>query len=150
MAEEPRASLPDLWKAFDEIKSRRTYAAGSLLFEEDSPAIGIFLIESGQVSIRVLTARGRRRRLAIGGPGTMLGLSEVISGGHYKVSAQTVVPTEVFLVSRDDLMEFLAAHPPVCMQIVRVLSEDLHSLYHQFRNLGPGPTRRRTSEGKFF
>lgn len=139
----------DLWRAFDQIKSSRTYAAGSALFEEETPAVGVFLIESGQVGIRVLSGDGRRRRLATAGPGTMLGLSEAISGECYKVSAHTVVPTDVFFVKREDLLEFLAAHPAVCMEVVRLLSEDLHSLYHHVRKLDSGRTRRRTGDGRF-
>lgn len=149
MLQRPRGTFPNLWRAFDQIKSSSTYAAGCVLFEEESPAAGIFLIERGQVSIRVLAGDGKRRRLATAGPGTMLGLSEVISGGCYKVSAHAVVPTDVFFVRREDLLEFLAEHPPICMEVVRVLSEDLHTLYHHFRNLDSGRTRRRSGDGRF-
>lgn len=146
---EPQGTVPDLWRAFDEIKSSKSYAAGALLFEEESPAVGVFLIERGQVSIRVLTVGGKRRRLVMAGPGTMLGLSEVISGECYKVSAHAVIATNVFFIEREDLLQFLAAHPPVCMEVVRVLSEDLHSLYHHFRNLDSVRTRRRSDDGRF-
>ena len=149
MAEQPRGTIPDLWRAFDDIKSLRAYAAGSGLFEEDSPAVGVFLIENGRVGIRVSTEGGKWRRLATAGRGTMLGLSEVISGGCYKVSAYAVGRADVFFVQRDDLMEFLTTHPRICLEIVHVLSEDLHSLYHQFRNLDPGRARRRAANGRF-
>ena len=149
MLEEPQGTVPDLWRAFDEIKSSKSYAAGSVLFEEELPAVGVFLIERGQVTIQVLMGSGRRRRLALAGPGTMLGLSEVISGESYKVSAHSVGPTRVFFIEREDLLQFLAAHPAVCMAVVRVLSEDLHSLYHHFRNLDSGRTRRRSDDGRF-
>jgi len=149
LAEEPQGTIPDLWRAFDDIKSLRAYAAGAGLFEEDSPAVGIFLIESGRVGIRVSTEDGTWRRLATAGRGTMLGLSEAISGASYKVSAHAVGRADVFFVPREALMEFLTAHPRICMEIVRVLSEDLHSLYHQFRNLDTGRARRRAANGRF-
>ena len=81
----------------------------------------------------------------------MLGLSEAILGGPHKLSARAVARTELLFVERADLMSYLAKHPGLCMDIVRMLSEDLHGLYHKFRTLSVDPARmrRRGTDGRF-
>ena len=38
-------------------------------------------------------------------------------------------------------VEFLREHCDFCMQVVRLLSEDLHVLYHKFRSISAHPGR---------
>jgi CRP-like cAMP-binding protein len=150
MGEKRSRPVPNFWNAFAPIKSAQTYPPGSLLFEESQPAAGIYMIEKGQVEVAIAASRETRRVLASVGPGTMLGLSEAISGGPHKLSARTLVQTELFFVPRERLMNFLAERPKVCMEIVRTLSDDLHSLYHQFRMSSAGNhVRRRAEDGRF-
>ena len=65
----------------------------------------------------------------------MLGLSESVSGHDYKVTAEAADQTRVSYIERQKLMAFLRDHCDICMEIVRLLSEDLHALYHRFRTL---------------
>ena len=85
-------------------------------------------------------------------PGTLLGLSEAVGGELHKVSVLSVGQTETSYVRRTDLLEFLVKQPRLCMEIVRLLSEDLHCLYQEFRHLQATPgvrVRRRTADGRF-
>jgi len=144
--------VQDLWSALGEIRLSRSFTAKSTLFAEgDSPSY-VYLIESGQVQIGISTDRGATQLLTTAGPGTLLGLSEAMGGEPHKISAVSVGQTEASYVSREDLLEFLVKQPRLCMEIVRLISEDLHSLYHQFRDLSATPgtrTRRRTTDGRF-
>jgi len=81
-----------------------------------------------------------------------LGLSEAVGGELHKVSVLSVGLTETSYVSRTDLLEFLVKQPILCMEIVRLLSEDLHCLYQEFRDLQATAgvrVRRRTADGRF-
>jgi len=49
----------------------------------------------------------------------------------------------IAFVPRDSLLEFLRRHCDFCMQVVRLLSEDLHRLYHKFRSISAHPGRPR-------
>jgi CRP-like cAMP-binding protein len=152
MAQEFQIIVQDLWHGLGEIKSKRSFASGLQLFAEGDSPNRVYLVEKGQVRITIATDRGGTRSLATAGPGTLLGLSEVIGGEPHKVSAYSVGDSEVSCVERHELLEFLAREPGLCMQIVRLLSEDLHSLYHQFRDLSSRPAanaRRRAPDGRF-
>lgn len=128
-------TTPDLWSALEAVKSVRYYEAGDVLFEQGQPAQGIFMIQKGQV--RVWMPDGARQNVlaSSAGPGTMLGLSETLSEGPHKFSAVALVQTEVGFVPAQALMKFLREHHEVCLQVVRMLSEDLHRLYHRFQRV---------------
>jgi CRP/FNR family transcriptional regulator, cyclic AMP receptor protein len=135
---------PSFWKALAPMKSVRDFAAGGTLFERGKPAEGIYFIEQGRV--RVLLDRNAGKLFEVAGPGSVLGLTESVSGHNYKSTAEAVERTRVGFVQRNDLMTFLRGHCEICMQIVQLLSEDLHVLYHEFRSMeSPASPRRKKS-----
>lgn len=132
-----------LSQALRGLKPVRMFANGSALFREGSAVTGIYLVESG--AVRVLLSNGglQNQLLNVAGPGTMLGLSESMSGEKYQNTAEAVEPTLAVFIPREELLEFLREHGDFCMQVVRLLSEDLHGLYHKFRSITAHPGRPR-------
>jgi CRP-like cAMP-binding protein len=85
--------------------------------------------------------------LRVVSPGEALGLSAVLSGGSYEVTAEALDPVQYASVRRKDLLHFLHEHREVCMHVVNLLSQDLHVAYDRVRSVGLGRTRRtRTSQ----
>ena len=136
---------PDLWEALHGIKSVRIYPKGSTLFQQGTAVTGVFVVESGQVRVLLPTVERRLQLLEVAGPGTILGLSETMSGERYRVTAEAGDHTTVAFIPRESFVDFLRDHCHFCMQVVRLLSEDLHGLYYKFRSISahPGRPRRR-------
>jgi CRP-like cAMP-binding protein len=141
----PRSLSPALFQALQGIKTVQTFANGSTLFLQGSPVGGIYLVETGDVRILLATGNKQRQLLEIAGPGTMLGLSESMSGENYRITAEANSSMTAAFVRRDTLLNFLREHADFGMEVVRLLSEELHGLYHKFRNITahPGRPRRR-------
>jgi CRP/FNR family transcriptional regulator len=139
---------PDLWESLHGIKSVRIYPKGATLFQQGAAVSGVFVVESGQVRVLLPTAQSRLQLLEVAGPGTILGLSESMSGERYRVTAEAGDHTTVAFIPCESFVEFLRDHGDYCMQVVRLLSEDLHGLYHKFRSISahPGRPRRRPSD----
>ena len=139
---------PDLWEALHGIKSIRVYPKGTTLFQQGSEVNGVYVVESGLVRVLLPTAQSRLQLLEVAGSGTILGLSESMSGERYRVTAEAADHTTVAFIPRDSFVDFLRDHCDFCMQVVRLLSEDLHGLYHKFRNISahPGRPRRRPAD----
>lgn len=134
MVEEfPNKLPPGLWSALEAIGLRRTYASGQLMFQFGRPATGVYLVQTGEVDLLLPTSARRERFFEKAGPGVVLALSEAISGDLCKLTARAADRTQVAFVSRERLLEFLRHHQVFCMQIVRLLSEDLHVLYRKYR-----------------
>ena len=101
------------------------------------------MVESGLVRVLLPTSRGRPQLLDVVGPGSVLGLSESMSGEAYRVTAEAEDHATVAFVPQQGFLEFLREHTEFCMQVVRLLSEDLHGLYHKFRSISAHPGRPR-------
>lgn len=132
---------PDALEAFDGIKSTQTCQKGTVLFREGQTARGVFLLCEGRVRLSICSESGRRMTVRVAGPGEMLGLSAAVSGGCYEVTAEALDAVQVAAVRRTDLLHFLHEHRDVCLQVVNLLSEDLHVAYDRVRAVGLGRTR---------
>jgi len=126
---------------FDQIKSLETYPRGTVLFREGQIARGIYLLCRGRVRLSVCSEDGRRLILRTATAGEVLGLSATLAGGLYEVTAEVMEPVQVAEIRRKDLLQFLHEHSDVCLQVVNLLSEDLHEAYDLVRAVGLRNTR---------
>jgi CRP-like cAMP-binding protein len=139
----PDTLQPDLFKALQGMKPAQQFAKGAILFEQGSLATGIFLVESGEVRVLLPAGQAQRQLLEVAGPGTILGLSESMAGESHRITAVAGEETTAVFIPREEFLEFLHKHCDFCMQVVRILSEDLHGLYHKFRSITAHPGRPR-------
>ena len=131
----------DALREFDGIKTLQTCARGTVLFREGQPARGVFMLCSGRVRLSVCSDDGSRITVRVVSAGEMLGLSAALAGGSYEVTAEVLETLQVAQVRRKDLLHFLHEHREVCMQVVNMLSEDLHVAYNRVRTVGLARTR---------
>jgi CRP/FNR family transcriptional regulator len=132
----------DALGAFDDIKSVTTCRRGTVLFREGQAARGIFLLCDGRARLSVCAESGQRLTLRIANPGEVLGLSASLSGTPYEVTAEVLEDSRVAAVRRKELLNFLRQHREVCLQVVHMLSQDLHAAYDRVRSVGLRRTRR--------
>jgi CRP/FNR family transcriptional regulator len=129
-------------RALDGFKSSRVYAQGHPLFLRGQSARGVYVVESGEVRLLLPTNPKSKQVLQTVGPGTLLGLSESVSGGSHKLTAEAVCPTHISFIPRKRLMAFLRNDQRHCWSIVRLLSDNLHSLYQYVVETGASRGRR--------
>jgi len=129
-------------KAFDEIKSLATYPRNTVLFAEGRPVRGIYLLCDGRAKLSICSDSGKRLTLRVAGPGEVLGLGAALSNTPYEVTAELLDSSQIVFIRRKELMKFLRENPDVCMQVVRMLSQDLHGAYERVRNIGLVRSRR--------
>ena len=139
----PNKLSPDLLQALRGIKSVRSFPKGATLLQRGTPVTGVYLVESGQVRVLLPTPQSQKQLLEVVGPGTMLGLSESMSGERCRITAEAGEQTTAAFIPREEFLGFLREHGDFCMEVVRLLSEDLHVLYHKFRNISAHPGRPR-------
>jgi len=132
---------PDALKEFDHIKEIQTCQRGAILFREGQIARSVFLLCQGRVRLSVCSESGRRMTVRFARAGELLGLSAALSGGSHEVTAEALEPLQFAEVRRRDLLRFLHGHREVCLQVVNVLSEDLHVAYDRVRSVGLVRTR---------
>lgn len=133
--------------AFDGIKQLASVPRGSTLFIEGKHARGIFVLCEGRAKLSISSREemGKRLMLRVAGPGEVLGLSAAMSGKSYEVTAEMLDDAQVAFVRRKELLHFLREHREACLQVVHLLSHDLHTAYDRVRTIGGGHTRRNHS-----
>ena len=132
----------DSLKAFDEIKSLATYPRNTILFSEGRPVRGIYLLCDGRAKLSICSDSGKRLTLRVAGPGEVLGLGAALSNTPYEITAELLDTSQIVFIRRKELMKFLREHPSVCLEVVRMLSQDLHGAYERVRTIGMVRTRR--------
>jgi len=140
---EPGVREPDLAEALLGLKPVQRFSKGATIFHQGFPATGVYLVRSGEVRVLLPTGEKHRQLLEVAGPGTILGLSESMAGEQYRITAVAGEEATAAFIPREELLAFLHDHCDYCLQVVRILSEDLHGLYHKFRSITAHPGRPR-------
>ncbi len=141
-----RSRLSDeLEQALRPMVTPLIFSKGATLYRGGTTASGIYVVEKGAVRVLLPAPDHLSQLLEVARPGTILGLSESLSGENYRVTVEAEEETTAAFIARKSLLELLGGNQEFCMQVVRLLSENLHGLYHLFRNVSahPGRPRRR-------
>jgi len=129
-------------RSFDEMKLLATYPRNTVLFSKRRPVRGIYLLCDGRARLSICADRGSRLTLRVAGPGEVLGLGAALSNTPYEITAELLDTSQIVFIRRKELMKFLRENPIVCMQVVRMLSQDLHGAYERVRTIGMVKSRR--------
>ena len=106
----------------------RAYEKGALLFSEDEPCTGLYVVVSGRIRIFKTSLSGREHILALEGPGSSIAELPVFDGGNYPASASAVEYAEALFISRPDLRAICLEHPEVSLKMLQVVGGRLRRL----------------------
>ena len=67
------------------MRSAQWFPKGATLFQQGSRAEGVYLVESGEVSMLLSTNRSQRQLVEVAGSGTILGLSESMTAENHRI-----------------------------------------------------------------
>lgn len=129
-----KALSPAFCAALTADRKARCYAAGTNLFQASERSRGVYVVESGDVELFQTAKCGELVSMETVGSGSVIGLNEAVSGSPHKLTAIAKTETRVLFVDRHELLQILRQEPVFCMQLVRMLSEDLHVLYRKCQN----------------
>lgn len=127
---------PKAIKEFDAIKTNAAYPEGSILFMEKQDCRGVFVICQGEVKLTISSSEGKTLITRIAKAGEILGLVAVLSGKPYKVTAETLRPSQISFVRRTDFLKFIAQHPEAALAALNQLSANYNGACEQLRTVG--------------
>lgn len=107
-------------KAIERILHRRTYREDEVIFNENEPGVGMYIIESGQVTIRL----GKEKKtLALLTAGDFFGEMAIILEGNRTAAAVAKSPSTLLGFFRPDLFDLMETHPRTGNKILFRLSQ---------------------------
>ena len=125
------ASLPFLAGAPDEALRPASALArwinagpGQVVVDFDDATTDVFLIVQGNVRVLLRTSDGARTQiLGDFGAGQMLGELSAIDGARRSAQVVALVRTRLCILTAAAFLDLVAASPPVCLRLLRLLTE---------------------------
>lgn len=114
----------ELRELFTRLK-RRNYRHGDIIFHKDDSGSTMYIIAEGSVKISVPSELGNEIILSILGPGESFGELSLFDGKPRSATVTCAGPTEVFVLYRDDFIDFVNKHPRLALNIIASLSDRL-------------------------
>ena len=140
----------------ERILHKREYSAGEIIFRQDEPGLGMYIIESGRVSILTDDALNNMTEL---GDGEFFGELPLLDGGSRSATAVAKTPCRIFGFFQPDLFGLIERDPRLGVKIVlslaaiigmrlRAVNERVQTLLAEGSAAAPGakPPRHRKPE----
>ena len=126
---------PEVLKSFSATSHLSTYPGSAILFVEGQSPRGVLVLCSGKVKLSTTSRDGKVLILKMAEPGEALGLSAVISGTPYELTAETVGPCQVNFIDREALMRLLDKYGELGLHSAQALSREFQSAYRDIHEL---------------
>lgn len=118
-----------------ELCRSRAFKRGEVIFHEGDPGNALYLIESGQVKIVLISDEGEETILNVQGPEECLGELALIDAAPRSATAVALERVQVLALYRDDFLALLSRHPPVALAVMSGLAGMIRRLSSQVQDL---------------
>jgi len=126
---------PELLKSFSSASRPATYPGGAVLFVEGQVPRNAMVLCSGKAKLSTTSRDGKVLILKVADAGDVLGLSAVITGTPYEVTAETVGPCHVNFVDREPLLRLMERNGEMGLRAAQALSIEFQSMYRDIHEL---------------
>jgi CRP/FNR family transcriptional regulator, cyclic AMP receptor protein len=124
-------SEPELAIVSQRVRQRR-YKEGDTIFHRNDPGVALYMIVSGKVKIHNETHDGTDCIIAILSEGEFFGELAVIDGNERSADASTMEPTELVMLTKDDLHDILQRYPKISLTLLSTLAGRLRRTTEAF------------------
>jgi CRP/FNR family cyclic AMP-dependent transcriptional regulator len=125
----------DVLKLLNASSHLSTYPGNAVLFVEGQMPRGAFVLCSGKAKLSTTSRDGKVLILKIAEAGEVLGLSAVISGEPYELTAETAGPCQVNFVEREALLRLMEKNSELGLHASQALSREFQSAYRDIHDL---------------
>lgn len=95
---------------------------GANIFHRNDPGVALYIIVSGKVKIHNETNDGGDHIITILGDGEFFGELAVLDGEERSADATTLAPTELLMLTRDDLHDIIRRNPSISLVLLETLA----------------------------
>lgn len=112
----------------NEHTRRQRFEADELLFLQDEPCQGVYVVETGLVRVFRISPEGREQVLRLMRPGDAFNEVPVFDRGPNPASAQAVAPSTVLIVAADAVRTLVRTNPTVAEEVLALFASRLRHL----------------------
>jgi CRP/FNR family transcriptional regulator, cyclic AMP receptor protein len=122
-------------RSFCEFSHLTSYPGGAILFVEGQTSRGTFILCSGKVKLSSTSKDGKVLVLKMADPGEVIGLSAMISGDAYQVTAETVGPCLVNFIEREGLIRLMERSGELGLRSALAVSREFQAASREMHDL---------------
>jgi CRP-like cAMP-binding protein len=112
-----------LWKWLEPHGSVQSFRRHNFIYTPSQPAQSFYLLQSGQVSLQMLSAGGRVLTLWVVEAGQVFGHSVLAGSRTYDTFAEAIKPAGVVAVPRESVLQALASQPALGLALIEELGQ---------------------------
>lgn len=120
---------------FDQLRKKKRYDRGSVIFIEGHIARDVYVVCSGRLKLSMTSAEGRKLIVRIARPGDLLGIHAALTGQCYEATAETLSPCRMDAISRQDLLCLLDQEKAFGQSVAVAISRDFTEFLEHARGL---------------
>ncbi len=114
---------------------RLEFKAGTVIFTQDEPSAGLFIVEQGEVKACHISCQGREQILHVICCGDTFNDVAAFDGGPNPVTAIARTDVVLWCISRSDLQRIAAAHPELAWALVESIAKRTRHLVRLVQDL---------------
>jgi CRP/FNR family transcriptional regulator len=122
--------------AFHQVKHAAVFPEGAVIFVEGQTPRGIFMLCQGQAKLSTTSREGKTFILRIAKAGEVLGLHAIVTGKPYEATVETMQPSQLNFVNREDFLRFLKENGDACLHAAQQISRECRDAYQVVRSIG--------------
>jgi CRP/FNR family transcriptional regulator, cyclic AMP receptor protein len=120
---------------FDNLGELMRLPRRSVVFEEGQHARSVFFVCAGQLKLSTTSKDARTMIVRLAGPGDVLGLSAMLNNLAHEVTAETIEPTQLKSVPKQEFLEFLDTFSEVGKKTAEILAWEYRAVFLEARRL---------------
>ncbi|MCL2660033.1 MAG: Crp/Fnr family transcriptional regulator [Acidobacteriaceae bacterium] len=119
----------------ENIGTRVTLPGDSVIFKEGEQAKDVFILCEGQAKLYLTSRDGHVMILRLASAGDILGLSATLNNTRFEVTAETLEPSSLLSISREEFLAFHKTFGEVAERTSQVLAENYREAFLYARRL---------------
>ncbi|WP_071393216.1 Crp/Fnr family transcriptional regulator [Bacillus tuaregi] len=102
-----------------------SYKRGEIVYKAGEQSDSLYIVSKGKIKIYRLSESGKEQLVRILNPGEFTGELALFNEGLHEAYAEAMLETQVCLIRRQDLQEFLLKYPSISLKILAEFSSRL-------------------------
>lgn len=118
---------PELIRALQTRATELACDADRLLFNQDDPAVGVYIVRQGAATLTMHSHDGRIIFSIQATPGSLLGLPAMISDQPYSLTAVARAGAKVSFVGRTEFFDLMHTDPLLSLKMLQLLAAEVRT-----------------------
>ncbi|QKG54221.1 Crp/Fnr family transcriptional regulator [Hymenobacter sp. BRD67] len=127
-------------------KSSQLYQKGQTIYQQGSPALGMYCIHQGKAKVSKVGGDGKEHITQLVQHGDVMGFQALLAGGAYATSAVALEESIVCFVPRPDVLRLIQSNRQFSNTLLQLLAARLGEAQERMLRLAYKPVRERLAE----